>query len=315
MKKPALLLVIALISGQHLPRASAQIPGGTSWAGFVIPHSIADPNGDGINIFGLSGLGGTATNLAINTGISQLVPLVRGTIGQLIRPRQRRPYFSESPQAFTNTLRRENNARNARIAAAKEQEKAVEEALKTLQESQWECEAEYADVCPVTSYPVASLNEMIASSENVCGCVPAIALSMEFSQPPSTDDQKEFSKAVSAKLGLEETRVKITGWSSGGASTLSVTSGDQMYAFEDARESAGFTVDLKILPNLVDYFKGQSPLYQPSTLSNVDALLSSKSLDGYGSFFYSVQAPEDVCSSSTTTTTTSSSDTLAALCQ
>ena len=53
MKKPLLLLVIALISGQHLPRASAQIPGGTSWAGFVIPHSIADPNGDGINIFGL----------------------------------------------------------------------------------------------------------------------------------------------------------------------------------------------------------------------------------------------------------------------
>merc|ERR1712124_76817 len=137
MKKPVLALaVIALISGQHLPRASAQqIPGGTSWAGFVIPHSIADPNGDGINIFGLSGLSGTATNFAINTGISQLIPLVRGTIGQLIRPRQRRPYFSESPQAFTNTLRRENNARNARIAAAKEQEKAVEEALKTLQQS------------------------------------------------------------------------------------------------------------------------------------------------------------------------------------
>merc|ERR1712224_1037248 len=171
MKKPVLALaVIALISGQHLPRASAQqIPGGTSWAGFVIPHSIADPNGDGINIFGLSGLSGTATNFAINTGISQLIPLVRGTIGQLIRPRQRRPYFSESPQAFTNTLRRENDARNARIAAAKEQEKAaakeqekaVEEALKTLQESQWECEADYADVCPVASYPVASLNEMI----------------------------------------------------------------------------------------------------------------------------------------------------------
>mmetsp|Transcript_10740 Transcript_10740/g.22250 ORF Transcript_10740/g.22250 Transcript_10740/m.22250 type:complete len:340 (-) Transcript_10740:35-1054(-) len=288
--------------------------------GILLPSSIADPDGDGTNIFGLSGLSGLATNVLFNSGmrggLNMAEDFIRGG-WQATVPRPR-PSFHSSQRSFTNKLRAENNAR---IAEIEERKRAVQ-ALEELFAIQAECEITFQDVCTGASFPVASLEQIeMSGGESQCECSPAIALAITFDDPAlgtmaAPFDEQTFREALAAELGVDALRVRLRAIGSG-ARTLSFSSpGEegapaQDYVFEDATQPApgeGLTVDVMILPDLRSYraqkqenenkVRAQAvhtPLFQQPLLASLEALLSSQTLGGYGTFSFAVDVPDGVC--------------------
>ena len=290
----ALALGLLLVAGV-LPREADAALGAV--LGFALPGwaggNLADPDGDGRNIFGLNGLEGTIVSGLFNTHVTNAVvgaqralrapqggppPRAPQTQGMVLVEQARR--YADERRAYEKVLGRAN------------------EVMEVLAQKQLECESDFADVCQEASFPTvdthifqASTLEDFDSSELECRCVPAVALEMAFGdQITGGFNETSLKFALAAKLGVNPRRVRVV----------------------DATFADGvFRAAVKILPNLKEYYETlesdeavvaafgglqeSQQVFHAEVLAVLESLLSSRYLEGYGGFDYTVRAPVEAC--------------------
>ncbi|QDZ19888.1 hypothetical protein A3770_03p24060 [Chloropicon primus] len=265
---------------------------------FAMPGNLADIDGDGTNLFGLSGISGTLTSTLFNTGAVGAVGSVRRYFNEPRTPRGPRGHY-DHPESFTNKIRKEVEDRRFNELLLKK----ASGVLAVLLEKQKMCEEDFGSVCPPTTFPTVDSSVMESRdlrefdgfdvSELECRCVPAVSLTMRLDDVPFAEyNETDFRAALSGQLGVNPMRVPVTDSSLDGGRIL---------------------LTVKVLPDLKEYYKavegedlvvsafdeeeqGDAPeIFQAPFLAALESFLSSESLEGFGRVdVVSVESPDEV---------------------